>query len=370
MHRRIAALLARAPLIDGHNDLPHAIRKVTGGDEASYGVDAGAPGHTDLERMRRGGVGGQFWAVYVPCEKAGSATEPPLGASRHALEQFEVVRRFEARLSADLTPAWSAQEVRSAQAEGGIASLIGVEGGQAIEDSLSVLRAFRRLGARYLTLTHNCTIRWADSATDEPAHGGLTAFGREVVRELNRLGMLVDLSHVSPDVMRDALEVSESPVVFTHSSARTVTDHPRNVPDDVLEAVRDNRGVVMVTFVPSFVSEEVRSWEGTAEEAPRATLTDVADHIEHVREVAGHQHVGIGGDFDGTASPPERLEDVSTYPALLEELAARGWDDAPLEALMGGNVLRVMRAAEEVGERLRVAGPPSRAVIEELDGVH
>lgn len=244
------------------------------------------------------------------------------------------------------------------------ASLIGVEGGHALEDSLGVLRTLRGLGARYLTLTHNCTIRWADSATDEPVHGGLTRFGREVVRELNRLGMLVDLSHASADVMRDALDVSEAPVAFTHSSARALTDHPRNVPDDVLERVRANRGIVMVTWVPRFVSEAVRTWDGPEGGAPVASLADVADHMDHVKAVAGAEHVGIGADLDGTPRLPDGLEDAAAYPALLEELAVRGWSDVELDGAAFRNVVRVMREAEVVGERLRRVRPPSRAVIE------
>ncbi|HSR41210.1 MAG TPA: dipeptidase, partial [Longimicrobiales bacterium] len=250
------------PVVDGHNDLPHVIRERAGGDPLVYPLRTGAPGHTDLDRLVRGGVGAQFWAAFVPCDHAGSATEPPRGAARLALEQIEVIRRVEAALDEALAPAWSADEVEAAMERGRVASLVGVEGGHALEGSMAVLRALRASGARYLTLTHNCTTRWADSATDEPLHGGLTGFGREVVRELNRLGMLVDLSHASPDTMRDALEVSEAPVVFTHSSARALTDHPRNVPDDVLEAVGACGGVVMVTWVPRFVSEAVRTWEG------------------------------------------------------------------------------------------------------------
>lgn len=352
------------PVIDGHNDLPHVIRTLAGGDVGGYPVESGAPGHTDLERLQRGGVGAQFWAAFVPCGRAGSATEPPRGAARHALEQIEVIRGVEARLGEALVPAWSAADVEKALERGRIASLVGVEGGQAIEDSLAVLRAFRRLGVRYLTLTHNCTIRWADSATDEAVHGGLTAFGREVVRELNRLGMLVDLSHASPDVMRDALEVSEAPVAFTHSSARALTDHPRNVPDDVLDTVRANGGVVMVTWVPRFVSEVVRTWDGPEADGPAATVSDVADHMDHVKMVAGADHVGIGGDLDGTPRLPEGLGDASGYPVLLEELAARGWRDDELDAAASGNVLRVMREAERVGERLRRERPPSRASLE------
>jgi membrane dipeptidase len=298
-------------------------------------------------------VGAQFWAVFVPCDHAGSATEPPVGAARFALQQLDIVADMH-RLHADvLQPAWSAADVELAFARGRIASLIGVEGGHAIEDSLALVRAFHRLGARYLTLTHNCTIRWADSATDEAVHGGLTGFGRDVVRELNRLGMMVDLSHTSPDVMRDAIEVSQAPVVFTHACARAVTDHPRNVPDDVLVRVRETGGIVMATFVPEFVSDAVRTWDGLDADAPLATLADVADHLDHLKAVAGPEHVGLGGDFDGTPRLPAGLEDVSRYPALLDELASRGWTGPELEGLVGRNALRVMRRAEEVGERLR-----------------
>lgn len=314
----------------------------------------------------------------MPCDRAGP------GASRHVLEHLDWIRRTEAAHAEVLASAWSADDVRAAAAGGRIASLIGVEGGHALEGSLAVLRTFRALGARYLTLTHNCSHDWADSATDEPRHGGLSDFGVEVVRELNRLGMLVDLSHTSPDVMRQAIEVSEAPVVFTHSNARALTDHPRNVPDDVLERVRRTGGVVGVTFVPRFLSEEVRRWdaEGTREVAgdgavddggpagphgdeaaesadpPTATIDDVVAHLEHLRAVMGPAHLAIGGDFDGTASTPDGLEDVSRYPALFSRLEAEGWSEAELDGLAGGNLLRVMEEAEEVGRRPGGPAPP------------
>lgn len=262
-----------------------------------------------------------------------------------------------------LTPCWSAEEVRAAAAEGRIASLVGVEGGHALEGSLAVLRAFRALGARYLTLTHNCSHDWADSATDEPLHGGLSDVGLEVVRELNRLGMLVDLSHTSPDVMRQAIDASGAPVVFTHSNARAVTDHPRNVPDDVLERVRETGGVVGVTFVPRFLSEEVRRWDEAEEgeeaaraDPPTATIDDVVAHLEHLRAAMGPAHLAIGGDFDGTAATPDGLEDVACYPALFRRLEAEGWSETELDALAGGNLLRVMEEAEAVGRRRRRLG--------------
>ncbi|MGD2067375.1 MAG: dipeptidase [Gemmatimonadota bacterium] len=365
---RVARLLAAAPLVDGHNDLPIIIRRHTGhpADPAAYPLEENAPGHTDLARLRSGGVGAQFWAAYVPCDRAGP------GAAAFALEQIDVVRRVEARLPEQLEPCWRARDVEAAFARGRLASLVGVEGGHAIEGSLGVLRTLRALGVRYLTLTHNCSHEWADSATDEARHGGLSAFGRDVVRELNRLGMLVDLSHASDDVMGDVLDITEAPIVFSHSSARALCDHPRNVPDDVLERVRDNGGVVMVTFVARFVSEACLRWwearesdphrgpgEGVGERPPawaRATIADVADHVEHVRDLAGVAHVGLGSDFDGTDLTPEGLEDVSGYPALLEVLAERGWSDEELTALAGGNVLRVMREAEIASERMQREG--------------
>jgi len=378
-------------LLDGHNDLPFVATTFEAEEGRSYPVPSDAPGHTDLDRLRRGGVGGQFWAAYVPCDRAGP------GASRHVLEHLDWIRRMEAAHPGVLAPAWSAEDVRRAAAEGRVASLVGVEGGHALEGSLAVLRAFRALGARYLTLTHNCAHDWADSATDEPLHGGLSDFGVEVVRELNRLGMLVDLSHTSAEVMRQASEASEAPVVFTHSNARALTDHPRNVPDGVLERIRETRGVVGVTFVPRFLSEEVRRWDerregeevradespardGTASGAgvggraqeerrgaeggergdpPRATIDDVVAHLEHLRAVMGSAHLAVGGDFDGTATTPDGLEDVACYPALFQRLEAEGWSEAELDGLAGGNLLRVMEEAEEVGRRLGGPAPPS-----------
>jgi membrane dipeptidase len=360
----VRRVLSTTPLIDGHNDLPWAIRESEGAprDVAAYDLRGRVPGHTDVARMRAGMLGGQFWSVYIPCESVED------GAAKTQLEQMDIARRVFETYPDVFGPALSASDVEREFARGRVASLVGMEGGHAIENSLGALRAFHQAGARYLTLTHGCNTDWADSATDEPAHGGLTAFGREVVREMNRMGMLVDLSHTSPETMHDVLEVAEAPVIFSHSSARALTDHARNVPDDVLERLPDNGGVVMITFVPSFVNETVRAWEGPPEDAPRASLADVADHVEHVREVAGVDHVGIGGDFDGISSTPVGLEDVSTYPALFVELSRRGWSEEDLRKLAGENVLRVLREAEETARRLQRERPPSTATIEELHG--
>jgi membrane dipeptidase len=333
---RVGALLRAAPIIDGHNDLPWALRKRLGPDAAvvAGGIDLAAPQpdlHTDLGRLRDGGVGGQFWSVYVPCDYTGHA------AVTAVLEQIEIVHALAARYPDQLQLARTAAEVESAMAAGRVASLLGAEGGHCIAESLGVLRALHRLGVRYLTLTHNQNVPWADSATDEPVAGGLTGFGRQVVAEMNRLGMLVDLSHVAAATMRDALDVSTSPVIFSHSSCRAVRDHPRNVPDDVLARLPENGGVCMVTFVPSFVSA-----------GPRATVADVVAHVEHAREVAGIDHIGLGGDFDGVTQVAVGLEDVSTYPALFEALLDRGWTDEDCARLAGHNVLRVLRTAEEL----------------------
>jgi membrane dipeptidase len=361
-------LLRRHPLVDGHNDLAWRLRETSGLDLGR--VDLAGPvaaTHTDLPRLRRGGVGGQFWSVYVP------GTLPGEAAVTTTLEQVDLVHRVIAAHPGDLALALTADDVGSAFAQGRIASLLGAEGGHCIAGSLGVLRMLHRLGVRYLTLTHNVNVPWADSATDDPVAGGLTAFGREVVREVQRLGMLVDLSHVSADTARDALRTAGAPVVFSHSSARAVCDHPRNVPDDVLRELTANGGVCMVTFVPDFVSPRCRAWtlELAAEMArrgldradpvqraevaaqhladrprPRATLAEVADHVDHVRAVAGVDHVGIGGDYDGTDELPDGLEDVSCYPALVAELLVRGWTEEDCAKLVGGNVLRVLRAAE------------------------
>jgi membrane dipeptidase len=387
---RAKRVLLAHPVIDGHNDLPWAIREDSAapGDVEAYDLRARTRGATDLERLREGGVGGQFWSVYVPAELPG-------GFARVQLEQIDIARRMIARYPERLAFAGTVDEIERAMKEGRVASLLGIEGGHAIENSLGALRAYYDLGARYMTLTHGKTLDWADSATDAPRHGGLTRFGEEVVREMNRLGMLVDLSHVSEETMLDALRVSEAPVVFSHSSARAVCDHPRNVPDSVLAKMKANGGVVMVTFVNAFVSPEwARAsgplWKeyeertrGVADPAERqrigreitarmprvpVRIAQVADHVEHVRKVAGADHVGLGGDYDGNDAWPEGLSDVSGYPRLLAELARRGWTDEDLGKLASGNVLRAVRQAEAAAARLRKARPASTATIEALDG--
>lgn len=336
-----ASALAATPVIDGHNDFPSKVLARGGSLDL---VDLAVPQprlHTDLPRLLDGRVGAQFWSAYVTSDSMES------GALRHGLRQIDVIHRMVARYP-ELELARTADEIETVQARGGIASLIGLEGGHAIEGSLAALRLFHSLGVRYITLTHSRSTDWADSGTDAPRHDGLSLFGEEVIREMNRLGIFVDLSHTSPATMRDALRVSEAPVIFSHSSARAVTDHPRNVPDDVLRAVAGNGGVVMVTFVPAFVNG-----------SGSATLSDVADHIDHVRAVAGIEHVGIGGDFDGISSVPSGLEDVSTYPALFEELARRGYDRDDLRRIAGLNLLRAMREMEAVSDRLRSSRSPS-----------
>ena len=358
----VRKVLATTPLVDGHNDLPWEIRSSADRDVAAYDLRRRTPGHTDIERLRAGGVGAQFWSVYVPF---GAVEE---GAAKVQLEEIDIARQIIARYPDHFELALSPSDVDRIFGSGRIASMLGMEGGHAIENSLGALRAFFDLGVRYMTLTHGGTIDWLDSATDEARHGGLTPFGAEVVREMNRRGMLVDLSHVSPQGMADVLDVAEAPVIFSHSSARALTDHPRNVPDEILRRMPENGGVVMVTFVPSYVSEELRTYEGPREEAPRATLGHVADHIEHVRDVAGIDHVGIGSDFDGISSTPVGLEDVSAFPALLEELARRGWSEEDLRKVTGENVLRAWREAEVVARRLQRERGPSLATIEELDG--
>jgi membrane dipeptidase len=375
------ALLRRHILIDGHNDLPWAIRtnEQAPGDLVAYDLRRRTPGQTDLRRLRTGGVGGQFWSVFVP-------TESGTGFARMQLEQLELARRMIARYPRDLELCWGVREVQQAFARGRVASLLGMEGGHVLENSMGALRAFRDLGARYLTLTHNLSNDWADSATDEPRHDGLSPFGREIVREMNRLGMLVDLSHVAPTTMRDAIETTEAPAIFSHSSARALCDVPRNVPDEILKRVTTNGGVVMVTFVAGFVSpdaaavlipaiaEATRRLEGITDEAARRMisreviegldvpippLSMVADHVEHVARVAGMEHVGLGGDFDGSVFNAQGLGDVSGYPNLFTELILRGWTDVDLARLAGGNVLRVMAEAEAVARRLNRAGRPA-----------
>lgn len=388
---RIAALLRDHPVLDGHNDLPWEARERVGYDWERLDLAAGGlPTHTDLPRLRDGGVGAQFWSVFVPAELQGDA------AVAATLEQVDAVHEMVRRHPGDLTLATTRAEVEQALATGRIASLMGAEGGHSIDSSLGTLRMLFALGVRYMTLTHNDNVPWADSATDEPVLGGLSAFGREVVREMNRLGMLVDLSHVSADTMRDALELTEAPVVFSHSSALSVCDHPRNVPDDVLELLPGNGGVCMVTFVPKFVSPAVREWDLEAADAaaaegisssdfvaytaftaarrrthpaPAATIDDVVAHCEHVREVAGVEHIGLGGDYDGVDVQPEGLEDVSGYPRLLAALAERGWSDADLGALTSGNALRVLGEAQERAGEIAATRGPGLARIEDLDGL-
>ncbi len=357
-------VLSSVPLFDGHNDLPWAIRQSEDAprDVRAYNIAGETPGHTDLERLREGMVGAQFWSVYVPFD----AVEE--GAARVQLEQIDIALQIIADHPEDLALALTAADVMRAFGEGKVASLLGMEGGHAIENSLGALRAFYALGARYMTLTHSSNIDWADAGTDEAVHDGLTAFGEEVVREMNWLGMMVDLSHTSPATMNDVLDAVEAPVIYSHSSSRALTDHRRNVPDQVLARLPENGGVVMVTFVESFVSEEVRTFEGDDADRPRATLADVADHIEHIRQVAGIDHVAIGGDFDGIDRGPVGLEDVSTYPDLFAELVRRGWTESELRQLAGDNMLRVMRQVEATARRLQKERGPSTATIEQMDG--
>jgi membrane dipeptidase len=389
---RARRILSTTPLIDGHNDLPWAIResKDAPRDVEAYDLRKKTTGHTDLERLKKGMVGAQFWSIYIPGEIKDS------GYARVQLEQFDIARRVIAKYPERLQWALSADAIRSSFKGGKIGSLLGLEGGHAIENSLGALRVYYDLGARYMTLTHNVTLDWADAALDSARHGGLTNFGKEVVHEMNRLGMLVDLSHVSPGTMSDALDATEAPVIFSHSGARALVNHPRNVPDSILARLPKNGGVVMVPFVTSFVSQEVNEW-GNAQQAainadrtrlgndtaafrrageewlkahpqPKATLSQVADVIEHVRKVAGVDHVGIGSDFDGITDLVVGLEDVSKFPDLFAELARRGWSDADLRKLAGENLLRVLKQAETVSARLKKERPPSNRTIQQLDG--
>lgn len=390
-YRRAVELLESAPLVDGHNDVPWQYRdrednRLEAIDLAGDTSDLEPVMHTDIPRLRAGRVGAQFWSVFVPTDYSGAE------AVEVQLEQLDLARRMIERYD-DLELAMTAADVERAFGAGRIGSLLGMEGGHVLGNSLAALRMFHAAGARYLTLTHWQTHDWADAATDVPRHGGLSDFGREVVREMNRLGMLIDLSHVHPDTMHDALDVSEVPVIFSHSSAMGVTDHPRNVPDAVLDRLPENGGVVMVTFVPGFINEQARQWsaaeageearlerlypgdeqrvedelEAWREENPRpaARLSDVVDHIDHIRDRIGTEHIGIGGDFDGITTVPEGLEDVSTYPALFAELLRRGYHEEDLKAIAGGNVLRVMRITEQVSERLRAERHASDAQFED-----
>jgi membrane dipeptidase len=384
---RIDRLLKRAPVIDGHNDLPWEIKENYGGDISRVDLTAdtrtlSSPMHTDIARLRRGGVGAQFWSVYVPASMKGTA------ATIAVHEQIDIARRIVASYPRVFALASTADDIVRIQRRGRIASLFGMEGGEAINGNLALLREFYASGVRYMTLTHSTTIDWVDSATDAPKHGGLSPFGEDVVREMNRVGMLVDLSHVSADAMKDALRVSTAPVIFSHSSAFAVTPHPRNVPDDVLALVKQNGGVVMLNFNAPFVStamwewgarragEEARlkalnpaspdtvkaklkAWEG-ANPRPAVSSKDVADHVDHIARVAGADHVGLGGDYDGVAFLPEDMGGVDGYRALLGELMRRGWSDADLAKLTGGNILRVMRAAERVAATDLPAATPAR----------
>ncbi|MFF1846131.1 dipeptidase [Streptomyces sp. NPDC058232] len=388
---RAGELLAEYPVVDGHNDLPWALREQVGYDldARDIATDQSAHLHTDIRRLRAGGVGAQFWSVYVRSDMAGDA------AVSATLEQIDVVAELLDRHPADLRRALTADDMEAARAEGRIASLMGAEGGHSINNSMGTLRALHTLGVRYMTLTHNDNIAWADSATDEPGVGGLSPFGHEVVREMNRTGMLVDLSHVAATTMRDALATSTAPVMFSHSSARAVCDHPRNIPDDVLAQLPANGGIAMATFVPKFVLPAAVAWTRAADEnmrahglhhldttsqamkihaafeaanpRPMATVATIADHLDHMRAVAGIDHIGIGGDYDGTAFLPAGLEDVSGYPNLIAELLGRGWSATDLAKLTWRNAVRVLRDAEDVARELRTRRGPSHATIGELD---
>ncbi|HSI16935.1 MAG TPA: dipeptidase [Sphingomonas sp.] len=396
---RVARVLKDTPLIDGHNDWAETLAEREGEKRWTIDLRRMTPTgpdryNTDIERLRKGGVGGQFWSVYV------SADLPPLEQVKQTLDQIDLVRHIVARYPETFELARTAADVRRIHKAGRIASMMGVEGGGQIANDLSVLRSYQALGAGYLTLTHVLTIDWADAATDNPKHGGLTKFGEAVVHELNRLGMLVDLSHVSEDTMRDALRVSKAPVIFSHSSARALDDHPRDVSDEVLKLVAANGGVVMVNYAPNYVSDAMRRWgaDRAAERArlnappygglfigqpdkaaaamkqweadhprPVVTLAMVADHVEHIAKVAGVDHVGIGSDYDGVGNElPVGLENVDTYPALLAELMRRGWSDADVAKVAGGNVLRVMERAEAVAASMR-GELPATATVAALD---
>jgi membrane dipeptidase len=399
--QRLSRVLLATPLIDGHNDLPWEIRERyksqftqldLRSDTSHLKLEPGqAALMTDIPRLRAGMVGGQFWSVWIPASVHG------FEAVQMTLEQIDLVKRMAATYPDDLAMAYTAADIRRIHKAHKIASLIGVEGGHQINDSLAVLRQFYDAGARYMTLTHSSNTAWADSATDAPKHSGLTPFGIEVVKEMNRIGMLVDLSHVSPDTMRAALAASAAPVMYSHSSARALDDHPRNVPDDILRLLAANGGIVMVNFATSYVSSARNQWQadyaaevarsnappfgglylGQPERAhaalaawesqhprPAVTLSQVADHVEHIVQVAGIDHVGLGADFDGMPDAPTGLEGVDRYPALLEELMRRGWSDRDIGKLAGENLLRVMAGAEQIGEHLRASRAASTAILE------
>jgi membrane dipeptidase len=392
LNKRVAKVLKKTPLIDGHNDLPMVYTMRVGGnlEQMPFTSDLTAiekPTHTDHPRMVKGMMGGQFWSVYIPI----AAYPGSSGDVARVLKQIDVVHRMIATYPDELELALTADEVIRAHRRGKIASMMGIEGGHAIEDSLANLRMLYETGARYMTLTHSKGLRWADSATDEERVGGLSPFGKEVVREMNRMGMMVDLSHVSVNTMNDALDVTTAPVIFSHSSAFAITPHRRNIPDEILLRLKENNGVAMVTFFPSYVSETVRlSWIDLREKIkmetddpkeqmnlfmaqrstlPRPTLADVADHIDHIRNLIGIDYIGLGGDYDGMPPGPVGLEDVSTYPALFKELLRRGYSDSDIAKIAGRNVLRVMKDVENVARKEQSKRLPSNALIDELDAV-
>jgi membrane dipeptidase len=384
---RARALHKTSLLVDGHNDYPWALREHDPArDLDTLDISKDQPSiMTDIKRLKDGGVGGQFWSVYVPVELQGQA------AVTATLEQIDIVHRMIRKYPGTFELALTADDLERIHRQGKIASLIGMEGGHSIDNSLANLRMFQRLGARYMTLTHTSNTPWADSATDAPKFNGLSPFGEEVVKEMNWLGMLVDLSHVSPDTMDDAIRVSQAPVIFSHSVARALNDHPRNVPDNILQQLPKNGGVIMVTFVPGFVNAKVNAWNKlqTAEQdrlkaqfpadaaavkagvdtwtaanpAPPATIADVADHVDHIRKIAGIDHIGVGGDFDGITQTVKDLDNVSAYPRLTAELLKRGYSDADMKKILGQNILRVMREAEKVSKRLQSERGPSVAVF-------
>lgn len=386
---RIDRILKRTPLIDGHNDLPEQLRENYGMrvENLASGTAAWTPKPlmTDIARLRQGRVGGQFWSVYIDASVHGDE------AIRETIEQIDIVDRMVKAYPADLELAKTADDVVRIHKTGRVASLIGIEGGHQIGGSMAALRQFYRLGARYMTLTHFATNAWADSATDDPKYDGLAPFGVAVVKEMNRIGMLIDLSHVSPATMSDALDVSAAPVIFSHSNARAIEDHPRNVPDDILRRLPANGGVVMVNFYSGYLSEPFRLWSAAqaAEEArlkslwtgqpdrreaamkawmdahpqPVVAVSEVADHIDHIAKVAGFDHVGFGGDLDGIPTAPAGLDSVAGYPLVFAELIRRGWSDENLAKLAGGNVLRALRRAEAVAASMQ-AVPPSMATLE------
>jgi membrane dipeptidase len=386
LYRTIDKILKKTPLIDGHNDLPMVYtRRVQGNfQEMPFDSDLTSiekPTHTDRDRLRQGRMGGQFWSVFIPITKYPGAA----GDTSDVLTQIDVVHRMIETYPDDLALALTAKDIRRIHRKGKIASMMGIEGGHAIENSLATLRMVYKLGVRYMTLTHGKGLKWADSATDEERIGGLSSFGEEVVREMNRLGMLVDLSHVSVATMNDALDVSTAPVIFSHSSSYSVTAHKRNVPDDILLRLKENNGVVMVTFFPSYVSENVRkTWADAftkirsetsdpAEQAkrframrstlPRPVLADVADHIDHIRDLIGVDHIGVGGDYDGMPPGPIGLDDVSTYPNLFVELLKRGYSKQDIAKIAGENVLRVMAKAEQIAKKEQKTRSPSTMVF-------